>query len=129
MLAGTGIATRVIMALVSLRTSGGNWLTQNYLLFASILLVPCLPSTIGSPVRAQTNSARLLNHDESSVAWRRTQMGWERMSEWELKPRPEAPRIAAVHPLVIACLQLLSSVGALLVWTARLPTPVHGSSQ
>lgn len=41
--------------------------------------------------------------------WRRTENGWERIDQWE----PPAPRQDHVHPAVVATLELLISLGAL----------------
>ena len=49
--------------------------------------------------------------------WRRTVSGWEEASRWHLDARPD-PHLTpamAVHPLVIASLELLISVGGLVV--------------
>jgi hypothetical protein len=44
--------------------------------------------------------------------WRRTTRGWERMDFWPR--RPSSHRVRAIHPLNIAGLQFLLSLGALL---------------
>ena len=74
-------------------------------------------------------------HDESRAAradvsdWRRTAAGWERAGDWQ----PNSPtRLAvpkfksadAVHPLVVAALELLVSLGALLFFS--LAGPLRG---
>ena len=51
------------------------------------------------------------------TGWRRTALGWEEASHWRLRASIGSvpTSAAAVHPLVIASLQLLVSIGALLV--------------
>ena len=51
------------------------------------------------------------------TGWRRTAFGWEEASRWQrdVAPAPLATPAMAVHPLVIASLELLISVGVLVV--------------
>ena len=58
--------------------------------------------------------------------WRRTAAGWERVSEWQsdsptLLAGPVFKSVDAVHPLVIAVLELLVSVAALLYFSPADP--------
>lgn len=60
--------------------------------------------------------------DTASVAerpegWRRAKSGWEDASRWPLDTnlRPLSAPTATVHPFVIASLELLISVGALVM--------------
>lgn len=56
------------------------------------------------------------------TGWRRTEFGWEEASRWQLDAPPVRllTPVVAVHPLVIASLELMISVGALV---AGSPSP------
>jgi hypothetical protein len=53
--------------------------------------------------------------DGRPVSWRRTEFGWEDASRWQLNAtlRPLPTPATAVHPFVIAALELMISVGSL----------------
>ncbi|MCA9119385.1 MAG: hypothetical protein KDB11_04330 [Planctomycetales bacterium] len=57
------------------------------------------------------------------IGWRRTACGWEDTSCWHLdfriKSRPTP--VAAVHPLVLASLELMISVGVLVIGSPPYP--------
>lgn len=57
------------------------------------------------------------NADRRSTEWRRTAQGWEDASRWQLEslPHPYPTPATAVHPLVVASLELLISIGALVI--------------
>ena len=48
--------------------------------------------------------------------WRRTNVGWQRNTNWFVTPRQDTP---APHPLTVALFQLLFSVFALMLLPAR----------
>jgi hypothetical protein len=48
---------------------------------------------------------------QADVQWRRTSDGWQRRESWETQAQPGGP--GGVHPLLIAALQLLVSLFAL----------------
>lgn len=80
------------------------------------------------PSDASISSPTMSREQESAgnVAWRRTLDGWERMSDWT--PRRVTPSaipavdFGIVHPSLVAILQLLLSVGALILFPLRRPT-------
>ena len=96
-------------------------MNHHLVLLGLALLVTCVPSATSPTGRAQVRSPVLEERIAASANWRRTANGWERTSDWRFENRPIAPRIAAVHPLVIAGLQLLLSVGVLLALTPIRP--------
>ncbi|MCO6457290.1 MAG: hypothetical protein J5I93_18485 [Pirellulaceae bacterium] len=56
-------------------------------------------------------------------SWRRTDQGWEDTRTWTTPARRPGVSIYRVHPLLVAALQLLGSLWALLAWaTPRYPT-------
>lgn len=57
------------------------------------------------------------DRDSAKDAWRRTRLGWQRKSEWQLDSQAPPPPAAGVHPLVVAALQVLIAGGALLAGT------------
>lgn len=85
---------------------------------------------------SQSNRGTLiLSRDEAPVSlpatvagpWRRTTRGWERIDaapHWQFQRVAQAPRLAALHPLVWALLQLLLSLAALV---AAEPDPLPQS--
>lgn len=85
--------------------------TVPLVLAASFML---LPLGIGLVGRVHSRDERPTTGN--SVQWRRTARGWEQTSRWPSAIQPSEPRIAAVHPAVIAALQLLISSGALIVF-------------
>ena len=74
-----------------------------------LLTLPCQVSHAGGD---ETANARV-------TCWRRTKLGWEDASQWmfNVEPQPLPAPSTAVHPLVIASLELLISVGALVLCT------------
>ena len=48
------------------------------------------------------------------VAWRRTAHGWEKPTAWHDKPAPHRP---ALHPMVVALLQVLLTLAALIAFS------------
>ncbi|HUG69913.1 MAG TPA: hypothetical protein VMM76_19330 [Pirellulaceae bacterium] len=73
-----------------------------------------LPATSCSSLQARGDGGA---NDRPLVAWRRTALGWEDASRWQLNAtlRPLPTSTAAVHPLVIASLELMLSVGVLIL--------------
>lgn len=68
------------------------------------------------------NCSRIAAGDARQAAeipsgWRRTESGWEDAAGWRLDATPQSlpTSAAAVHPLVIASLELMISFGALLI--------------
>ncbi len=63
-------------------------------------------------------SAETLRSTHARDAWRRTVQGWENTTEWEQVPiiAPEWAHLGAIHPALVAALQVLISLGALLAW-------------
>ena len=59
------------------------------------------------------------NHNETATDWRRTDAGWEHSSLWQANAKlgSSPTSIATVHPLVIASLELLMSIGFLVLAT------------
>jgi hypothetical protein len=72
---------------------------------------------VGQPLVLTVRPVQVADVDN----WRRTVDGWEKRSEWQPSrlPPPSSPRLnlAALHPLNVAALQALLSVGALLIWS------------
>lgn len=53
-------------------------------------------------------------------SWRRTNRGWERAEALFRQPLPKTlPSVSGVHPLVIAGLEVLTSIAAYLVFSPR----------
>lgn len=50
--------------------------------------------------------------------WRHTRLGWQRRDRWDLGPRRGEPKL---HPAVVATLELLLSLAALLVFSSSSP--------
>ena len=48
------------------------------------------------------------------VAWRRTADGWEKTARWHNEPAVRRP---ALHPMVVALLQMLLALGALIAFS------------
>lgn len=69
------------------------------------------------PTACPISRARGDGGSSQPTGWRRTDLGWEEASRWQLErvPRPVPTPATAVHPLVIASLELMISLGALLV--------------
>jgi len=74
----------------------------------------------GTPVprwpRGQLLAGSLENGAEASAtgldtSWRRTRDGWERSSQWTIRPERRAP---SVHPIVVGLLELLLACAALI---------------
>ena len=80
------------------------------------LLFCCSLAACGPPLACQTSPTERVASNNPDP-WRRTTRGWERVDRWQM-PRP-APA-TAIHPLVIATLQLLVSIGALVAWPASI---------
>lgn len=80
-----------------------------FVLFALVFRLP-VTSCAGLPVRENGGA------DDRPV-WRRTEFGWEDASRWQLNATPQSlpTSTAAVHPLVIASLELMISVGVLIL--------------
>jgi hypothetical protein len=51
--------------------------------------------------------------------WRRTVNGWEHESAWRAPEPPEVSPVARISPAVIGVLQLLTAIGALILFSKR----------
>lgn len=86
--------------------------------FAAVVLL--MSAIDASPLAAQEDAA-------SPPQWRRTVNGWERADLWEVsnyrawEPSRDEPasRLPLLHPIVVALLQLVVSVAALLLLPSR----------
>jgi hypothetical protein len=66
---------------------------------------------------------------ERAETWRRTAHGWEHPGHWQTARADQPPaRTIAIHPLVVASLQLLISVGALVAGASPTSQPVRHAS-
>ena len=92
-------------------------------LHRSSLLLALLSVGVWFPMPTCPNSELLGDGgvDGPPIAWRRTEHGWEDASRWHLDTplHPYPTRSAAVHPCVIASLELLISLGALVIGSPR----------
>lgn len=118
------------------RSSKRNWTlprrTGIALLLWGISLVLCTPGIIATGQQNETTQGgqsvslnehavgdpQLRSSTRKPLQWRRTTVGWEPTVAWrgrgpQLGPPPAA---AKVHPIIIASLQMLLSIGALLVF-------------
>ena len=80
-----------------------------------LFLTGMAPTSIADETGAWVVSTEIRERgqDDEGSDWRRTARGWERFSKF---PRPlRHPIMAAVHPAVIAGLQLLASVGGMVL--------------
>lgn len=57
--------------------------------------------------------ARTSLEEPASAAWRRTNDGWQRPSDWTTPPEIRHPNL---HPLVVGTLELLASLAALVAF-------------
>ena len=74
--------------------------------------------------RGQLDTAGTLNgRQEIATEWRRTNHGWERYSDW-FSQDPPLPTATRIHPILVAALQMLISLGALVAFCQ----PVASSS-
>lgn len=51
--------------------------------------------------------------------WRRTVNGWEHESAWRTPEPAQAPPVTRISPAVIGVLQLLTAIGALILFSKR----------
>jgi hypothetical protein len=91
----------------------GAALRSRLFLFVFLALTFWLPTTDDSSFQARGNGRT----GERPVAWRRTEFGWEDASRWQLNAtlRPFPTPATAVHPFIIASLELMLSIGALVI--------------
>jgi len=86
-------------------------LRRRLFLIALLSLALWLPTTTCPTPQARGEGSS----NDRPTGWRRTELGWEEASRWQIDVPPvQLPTPAtAVHPLVIASLELMISVGAL----------------
>jgi hypothetical protein len=82
-------------------------------ILAALFWTLCSLDTAPRPARSALAPAH------GADQWRRTAHGWEQRSDWVMespaRPAQHPVNFAAVHPLNIAVLQVLISVGALML--------------
>lgn len=69
----------------------------------------------------EMNAATSHSFDVPHDTWRRTAQGWESTADWqedELIISPVWIKLGSIHPALVASLQLLISLGALIAWTS-----------
>lgn len=87
--------------------------------FSVACLIDASPSNT-DPVFSEVSDSQAVEANEDKQ-WRRTLHGWQRISDWEspLKPASIYPRYdwGVVHPTLVGIMQLLLSVGALILFS------------
>ena len=72
------------------------------------------------PNQGQLPTTNLLEKDAQAstagpaVAWRRTRDGWERPSQWSVRPRSRPP---ALHPVVVGLFEAFLAAAALIAFS------------
>jgi len=65
-------------------------------------------------------------HVEFDSGWRRTVNGWEHESAWRTPQPAQTSPVTRVSPAVIGILQLLTAIGALILFSKRKPVSAAG---
>lgn len=91
------------------------FIIPTFLIMSAIAWLGCV---IELPASA-TNTSGVIQQisAKASASWRRTPNGWQRAENWSSNDgRTISPRVNHMHPLVLAALQLLLAIGALVVF-------------
>ena len=85
--------------------------TRILLMTVVLLAIPAI--TVAESIPRETSAASPVT--PSTGVWRRTSQGWQRTSHWPSRAdRPSVTRVGRVHPLVLALLIGLISLGGLI---------------
>lgn len=67
-------------------------------------------------------------HEATPTDWRQTTKGWQKMKPQIQEPPLTILAASRVHPLVVGCLQVLVSFGALVAFSDRMPPTRRSAS-
>ncbi len=65
-------------------------------------------------------------HVEFDSGWRRTVNGWEHESAWRTPQSAKTSPVTRISPAVVGILQLLTAIGALILFSKRKPVSAAG---
>jgi hypothetical protein len=88
--------------------------TATLLVLSALFYIACNMDSGLPEISQMTSRISEASHD----TWRRTAQGWEKSTDWQHVPviSPEWIHAGSIHPALVASLQLLISLGALVAW-------------